>query len=1109
MNVLNLKISRILAAVLVMSFVAGVALAVTPNPLETHFVTPPDSARPWVFWFWHNGNITRVGITKDLEAMKRAGIGGAVIFEVDQGVPAGPVAMMSGEWQQLFAHALDEASRLGIEVNMHNGPGWCGSGGPWVPLEKAMQMVVTSETRVPAGLKFAGVLPQPQTVEGYYRDIAVMAFPTPHDPDNAAHRIRNMRGKALMWTGHHGMNMESLDGAPGDDVPKQSCVARDKIMDLTAQMDAEGRLAWDAPVLPEGDWTVLRFGHTFTGAKSIPAPASGTGPECDKLAKEGIEASFNGMLGPLAQNAGALCGKTLVATHTDSWEMGSQNWTPKMREEFRRRRGYDLTPYLPVMAGRVVESTAISERFLRDVRQTVADLLTENYVGHLRTLAARHGLKLTMECYTTPGNDQDAANQIDEPIAEFWWPNGGGLSWSVKAMASAAHVNGNPIVGAEAFTDGGLEKWMGHPANMKPLGDRAFCGGINRFCFHRYTLQPWAEDRRPGMTMGPYGHHYERTQTWWNDAKSWHEYLSRCQYLLRQGRFVADVLSLQSLEPADRFQALSLSGYDFDGLGPQAFMKNVVVKDGLLALPSGMKYRLLVLPKTATMTPEMLEKISVLVAAGAAVLGEPPLSAPGLTDYPQCDEQVKNLARQLWGERTEQERTFGNGRVFRGLSPEQALAKLGVPQDFTSDPALNWIHRTVSGTEIYFVANPQPKQVMAMCGFRVTGLVPELWHPESGRTEPAGIWTEKNGRTTVALPLESYESVFIVFRQPSKGRDPIVSLQRDGKNTLSAADARQKPILIRKATYGVPNDPGRTVDATARVRELVESGKLAFGGYDMLTIGDPAPGVVKALTLVYEDNGVTRTVSRKDGETISLTPQSDVSLPPAATVHAGTHNWLEVWDTGDYQVVAASGKTLRAHTQPVLAPLALDGPWKLRFAPNLGAPEEIALDHLIHWNTHPDDGVKYFSGAATYYKALDIPANRLGAGQRLYLDLGRVEIMAEVTLNGRNLGLLWKPPYRVDMTDAAKAGANDLQIRVVNLWPNRMIGDETLPEDSPRNPDGATLPSWPQWILDGKPSPTGRFTFTTWRLWKKGEVLLDSGWIGPARLVSSQRVELK
>jgi len=993
---------------------AALALAAPTraDDLAKNFTTPPDSARPWVFWNWINGNITRVGITKDLEAMKRAGIGGVLIFEVDQGVPAGPVAMMSDEWQQLFAHALAEANRLGIKVNMSNGPGWCGSGGPWVPLDKAMQMVVTSETRIPAGQKFSGVLPQPKTVEDHYRDIAVMAFPTPRDPDNPAHRIRNMRGKALMWTGHHTMNDQSLDGAPGADVPKESCVARDKIIDLTTQMDAAGKLVWDAPALPEGDWTVIRFGHTFTGAKAIPAPASGIGPECDKLAKEGIEASFNGMLGQLAQNAGPLAGTTLVTTHSDSWEMGAQNWTPKMREEFQRLRGYDLTPYLPVLTGRVVESTAISERFLRDLRQTAADLMTENYVGHLRTLAARHGLKLSMECYNTTGNDQDAANQLDEPIAEFWWPGGVSLFWTVKAMASAAHVNGNPIVGAEAFTSVKTEKWQAHPANMKALGDRAFCGGVNRLIFHRYAMQPWAEDRRPGMTMGPYGVHYERTQTWWEDSKPWNEYLARCQYMLRQGRFVADVLSLQSLEPADRFQPLSLSGYDYDGIGPQAFMKDVAVEDGILTLPSGMKYRLLVLPKTATMTPEMLKKISELVAAGAAVLGDPPVHAPGLTDYPQCDETVRKLATALWGEGTEPERTFGQGRVFRGLSPEQALEKLGVRPDFTSDPSLHWIHRTAGDTEIYFVANPQPEQVTAACSFRVAGRVPEFWQPENGRTAPAGIWKEQAGQTTATLTLEPHESVFVVFRQPSKGRDPIVSVQRDGKNPL-----------------------------------------------------------------------------------------------PAATVHAGESNWLEVLASGDYQAVTTAGKTLRASVPPIPAPLAVDGPWKLRFAPNLGAPEEITLDRLIPWNTHPDDGVKYFSGTATYQKSLEIPADRFAAGRRLYLDLGRVEIMAEVTLNGKSLGLLWKPPYRVDITEAAKAGANDLQVRVVNLWPNRMIGDENLPEDSPRKANG-TLRAWPQWILNGQPSPTGRFTFTTWRLWKKGDALLDSGLIGPATLVSSQRVEL-
>jgi len=430
------------------------------------------------------------------------------------------------------------------------------------------------------------------------------------------------------------------------------------------------------------------------------------------------------------------------------------------------------------------------------------------------------------------------------------------------------------------------------------------------------------------------------------------------------------------------------------------------------------------------------------------------------------------------------------------------MARLDVPPGFAFPPALHWIHRTVGDTEIYFVANSQPEQVTAECSFRVTGRVPTFWQPETGRLEPAPVWEEKDGRTKVMVPLEAHGSVFVVFGKEPEPRNSIIALKQDGRNALPET----KPLVVRRAEYGVPRDPARTINATARVQQLVDAGKLSFSVYEMLTLGDPSPNVVKTLSVEYEAGGTTHTASATDPENISL--EAEPAKPNAPSVHQDGNAWVvETGQAGQFEATTSDGKTLRATVDSVSAPLAVDGPWKLRFAPNLGVPAEITLDRLIPWNTHPDDGVKHFSGIATYQKSLEIPADRLGAGRRLYLDLGRVEIMAEVTLNGKNLGLLWKPPYRVDITEAAKAGANDLQVRVVNLWPNRMIGDENLPEDSPRN-GGGTLPAWPQWILDGQPSPTGRVTFTTWRLWKKGDALLDSGLIGPATLASSQRVEL-
>ena len=302
-------------------------------------------------------------------------------------------------------------------------------------------------------------------------------------------------------------------------------------------------LTWD---VPPGEWLILRLGHTTTGKDNHPAPESGRGLECDKFNPVAAEAHFNALVGKLIAENPMLAGsgKVFVSTHIDSWEVGTQNWTPRMRDEFQKRRGYDLWPFLPVFTGRVVDSLELSERFLWDLRQTVSDLIVENYAGQFRRLANQRGLRLSIEAYGEPADDMTYAGQADEPMSEFWSWAKFGAAESCTEMASAAHTYGKRILGAEAFTATDAEKWLGHPGNVKDLGDWAFCEGVNRFVFHRYAAQPWVS-RAPGMSMGPWGLHYERTQTWWEQSKAWHEYLARCQYLLQQGLFVADVCYLQ------------------------------------------------------------------------------------------------------------------------------------------------------------------------------------------------------------------------------------------------------------------------------------------------------------------------------------------------------------------------------------------------------------------------------------------------------------------------------------------------------------------------------------------------------------------------------------
>jgi hypothetical protein len=779
-------------------------------------------------------------------------------------------------------------------------------------------------------------------------------------------------------------------------------------------------------------------------------------------------------------------------------------------------------------------------------------------------------------------------------------------------MASAAHTYGKPILGAEAFTADDRERWLDHPATIKSLGDRAFCDGVNRFVFHRYALQPWP-DQQPGMTMGPWGVHYERTQTWWEWTPGWHEYLARSQFLLRQGLFVADLCYLQQETAPQGFQSHNPKGYDYDNCSAEVVLTRMTAQDGRLVLPDGMSYRLLVLPEVETMTPALLRKIKELVQTGATVLGPRPLRSPSLTDYPKCDEEVKRLADELWGRleappsagssaeppssRTPSgDHSLGQGRVVWGVAPEKILAQMDVQPDFSSRPRLRYIHRRAGDTEIYFVANPQPHDVQGACAFRVQGKRPELWWPDSGRIERAAMFDEQRHAINLSMHMDAHGSVFVVFRPSHEPLDPIAVVTRDGKSILPVAQSAPK-IVVQKAVYGVLRDPQRTRDVRAQAQRIADSGEDSFTVSQLAQDGDPAHGIVKTLVIEYTVGGQRITVTGQDPDTVYLpdyapkivvekavygvlgdakrtrdvraklqrlvdagqysfqvarmaegddpaflvvktlvvdyildgkhvtaqgTDPETLSLaqPPAVTVERMVevrHKpdgqlFIEARQPGRYELKTVAGRSHVVEAPPLPKPVELDGPWEIRFPPNCGAPAKLTFNELTDWSKHHEAGVKFFSGTATYLKRFTVPVSfqsAIGDQQsRIYLELGKVAVMAQVKLNGQDLGVLWKAPFCVDVTGVIRAGENELEIKVVNLWVNRMLGDEQLPEDSDRNPDG-TLKAWPSWLQEGKPSPTGRFTFTSWRLWKKDSALRESGLLGPVRLVAAREIQLK
>jgi alpha-L-rhamnosidase len=1077
---------RLALAIVVSAFLGSTSLAENAVPvgadeLARGFAVPPASSRPWVYWFPLSGNLTKEGITADLEAMARVGIGGVLYMEVDQGAPRGSADFAGPLWRSMLKHACHEAHRLGLEINMNNDAGWCGSGGPWIRPELSMQKVVWSETVIDGGRRFTGSLSQPPTAYNYYRDIVVLAMPAPQDK----FRIAEIGGKASFHKQDFPPQPATYAKAPAEEI-----ISRRAILDLSARMDTDGHLSWNAP---PGKWLVLRFGHTSTGKDNHPAPASGRGLECDKFSTEAATIHFNNLMGRLiAENKDlAGVGKTLVSTHIDSWEVESQNWTPRMREEFKSRRGYDLLSFLPVFTGRVVDSLEVSERFLWDLRQTVSELIVENYAGQFRRLANQNGMRLSIEAYDgAPVEDINYGGQADEPMAEFWRV-GPDTSYSCTEMASAAHVYGKRILGAEAFTSTDAEKWLQYPGSIKDLGDWAFCEGINRFVFHRYAAQPWT-NIAPGMSMGPWGLHYERTETWWEQSKAWHEYLARCQYLLQQGQFVADVCYLQPegsprrfAKPADAMAGeLIRGGYNFDGCTAEVVVKRMTVKPGRIVLPDGMNYRVLVLPESETMTLPLIRKLKQLAEAGATIVAgaKRPQASPSLAEIDAGDLEVKRIADALWP------------KLIVGKTAAEVLGEQGVQPDFSSTPMLRHIHRSLGDVEVYFVANPEPRYIETVASFRQVGKRPEFWWPDSGRMAPALAFHERDGVTRVPLLLEPHGSLFVVWRKNAASHEPIVEASRDGQPQLTTT-AKTPQIVVEKATYGILTDGALTRDVTAQVNRLVAKGHLSFRVAFMAEGDDPAYGKVKTLIVEYRRDGTPAKIEGTDPEIVSLLSAAPARESASLDICRG-----EFLKSGDYALKFAGGATRRIAVA-LPTPIEIAGPWEVRF------PAKHTFDKLSSWSENADPAIRYFSGTASYGNAFTVEAGWLNEGRRLYLDLGQVAVMAEVKVNGRNLGVLWKTPYRVEVTDTVKVGSNSLEVNVVNLWSNRMIGDEQLPEDSDRNADG-TLKRWPQWLLEGKPNPSGRLTFTTWRLWKKSDPLQPSGLLGPVTLRSSQKISL-
>ena len=1026
-----------------------------------------DDARPWTFWYWMYGAVTPEGITADLEAMKQVGLGGAYLMPI-KGVDQGPeyegqAQQLTPEFWEMVDHSMKEAKRLGLRLGMHICDGFALAGGPWITPQESMQKIVWSDTIIRGGNIERLPLPQLESYEGYSEDIATYAIPLGKQPADVvmrpvislatlpgtevkdkkkavnmdekgvirssypcridytyeqpvtvsnveivlsgnnyqAHRLKvlvsddgrnyrflkqlkparhgwqntdchsthglppttakyfrfewtpegsepgcedldaakwkpNLKIKEIrlhtaprihQWEGKAGFVWRVAGASTSQEIPDEACVQLNEVRRLTL---TDGSLT---AKLPEGEWRILRMGHTSTGHVNATA-GGGKGLECDKFSVAAVRKQFDNWFAQVFEKTTPeVAREVLKYMHVDSWECGSQNWSATFAAEFKSRRGYDLMPYLPLLAGIPMESAEKSEQVLRDVRITIGELVTDVFYTVLAQCAGEYDCRFSAECVspTMVADGLRHYDKVDLPMGEFWLnsPTHDKLNDVLDAV-SGAHIYGKNVIQAEGFTEI-RGTWDEDPAMLKPLLDRNYALGINKLFFHVFTHNPWL-DRAPGMTLDGIGLFYQRDQTWFRESSAFVDYATRCQTLLQKGTPVVDIAvftgeemprrailqdRLVSMLPgiygaerveservrlANEGQPLRvvpvgvthsanmadpdkwinpLRGYQYDSFNKDALLRLAKVEDGHIVLPGGGRYKVLVLPTARPMDP---------------------------TAVPLSKEVEQKIAE--WKEQ---------GVIIPELPYKaESFAVMGLERDVELPAEVAYAHRTADDMEIYFIANQKNEARNFTASFRQKGLAPKLYDAVTGRTYIPEQWAEREGRTEVSLSLPAYGSRFVIF---FKSKDAL---------ELFAGDS-----------------------------------------------------------LLHEENVAAENMAKR----------------------LVRHEWKEESRT----------------------PLE-NSEWTVHFEKT---DVKLVRDELFDWSKESDAKVKFYSGRACYTSSFVVQDEFDGS---VLLSLGRVANVATVRVNGKACGIAWTPPYQVDITSALVAGANRLEIEVVNTWANALRG---------------------------------------------------------------------
>jgi len=879
------------------------------------FVNPPTESRPLAFWDWLNGYVDTAKIVYELHQMKDKGMQGAFIWDVgalsDQGkmIPEGP-AFLGEKSLETIELALKTASKLGLNMGMITSSSW-NAGGDWIGNEDAAKelLYVNQTAEGPSLIKIKiGIPKSPKGEAKVYSLVTSIAIP--------------------------------------DSPDRKIDYSNAKVISLDKFTSKENIINWE---VPEGKWEILSFFMCNTGQElECPSPNS-KGLMIDHLSKNATRLHFDTIINRLERISTPE--NALKYLEVDSYEVWpATDWTPGLTEEFKSRFGYDPVPYLPLLIGYNVNDSILANRFTGDYHRLLSDLMIENHFESGTKITNKHGMKLFAEGGHGGYPRVDplkAMGHTDVPMGEFWNRQ---QFWVTKEAASAAHIYGKNIVASESLT--GWQNWQHGPTDYKQLCDIAFCEGLNQVVFHTFAHNPEIAGK-PGFAYHA-GEHLNVNTTWWEMARPFMDYLSRCSFMLRQGNFVGDACiyygdQAPNLVPPKRIDPNitplyddnmclhcgqpkpvnpgELPGYDYDYINADIITTTLSVENGKLVLPSGQSYHVMLLPDRKDISLEVLKSLEKLINEGAVIIGPKPERTTSLKNYPECDTELKTIADKIWGKcdgKTILSNQYGKGTVYWGKSPEQVLQKLSIPPDFevkgidNCDRHVDYIHRQTETEDIYFVSNSSESEQHFTAVFRVDAArTPEIRDAETGLIQREVDYSKVENGIQIEFNMDPLASRFVVFRNKSEGK----------------------------------NDFGLSYD-------------LQFGFQKTKQISEP----------------------------IDITTNWDVS-----------------------------------------------------FNTEMGGPASFRMDSLTSWSNLDEDGVKYYSGKATYTRDFTVNEEALTKGAEVYVVFEDIQEMARVSVNGNDCGIVWTPPYKANITPYLKSGKNTITVEVINTWNNRIVGDITNP----------------------------------------------------------------